>query len=789
MRRFTVALLVIFLLPQIPVTADEIPFNLYVDSEIVAHPGETVQFRIGWHNIVGFERHLGANLDSADEDLNISSLPIEAYRVASGRQGGIEINITVDAAAPFGTQNFNFTVSCVEVPNWSQNFTVEVLVSRWSMLNFGANDGSSFYVQQGVRTTLAMNVSNTAGFDDFVKVRINTASSWDFGFSDDVNGDGEVHLDLLDGENEFVSFWIEVPPIVDGAPLAGTGPSFTLEAESGLDRRVANWTFSLDMQTWFNLTIDAVESDLSLNPGGTGRLDVTVRNNGNTASFLDARLRIGSEESDRFESEGWTIAVFDNFQGASLEPNESRTIEVGFSAPNVNSGELRIEFLAAPTSISERTRVASIGSFINWERGGELFMETDQCTSIQVDSNCVIPLQINNTGNFWDSYSLELFDVDGISATIDAGPWSIQEDGFEDQIELNLSTLEGAEGLAEGSLTIRLIRGDGVIIDIINFETITAPHVEWVWENSSSEVDSTGRLNVVMTLRNEGNIMDGLIVRMTSSHFTEMSFVPPEGAWTESEEGAIRSFEMIDIEKGENFTFRAYAVLPTDQIEGGNLFLNITAHSRLAEENPFVYTANSTFDGKAVEAADEPLVDVMGIASAIGYIVWAWKWIIMATMLGGLMINKSVKDRRARIAEAARNAPPELTEEEPEDWMAEFHGKRQGEPIIADSPEMPAEVFTGMFHATSGPKQMQTDPVAQQLVGAASTVVDHHDKIFVKDKMDNLAFDVATGQVSTPHHANVALPDDLEPETSRTNPVTKEIDEVPSMFDIDDLDL
>jgi hypothetical protein len=55
--------------------------------------------------------------------------------------------------------------------------------------------------------------------------------------------------------------------------------------------------------------------------------------------------------------------------------------------------------------------------------------------------------------------------------------------------------------------------------------------------------------------------------------------------------------------------------------------------------------------------------------------------------------------------------------------------------------------------------------------------------------MDNLAFDVATGQVSTPHHANVALPDDLEPETSRTNPVTKEIDEVPSMFDIDDLDL
>jgi hypothetical protein len=230
-------------------------------------------------------------------------------------------------------------------------------------------------------------------------------------------------------------------------------------------------------------------------------------------------------------------------------------------------------------------------------------------------------------------------------------------------------------------------------------------------------------------------------------------------------------------------------VLPADQNEGGNLFLNITAHSRLAEENPFVYTANSTFDGKAAEASDEPLVDVVGIASAIGYIVWAWKWIIMATVLGGLMINKSVKDRRERIAEAARNAPPELDDEEPEDWMAEFHGKRQGEPEIAVSPEIPSEVFTGMFHATSGPKQMQTDPIESQLVGAASTVIDHHDKIIVKDKMDELAFDVATGQVSTPHHANVALPDDLEPETSRTNPVAKEVDEAPSMLDLDDLDL
>ena len=61
---------------------------------------------------------------------------------------------------------------------------------------FGSNDGSEFYVQQDVRTSFAINVSNQADYDDTVKLRFNTQSNWEYGFDDDLNNDGELLIDL-----------------------------------------------------------------------------------------------------------------------------------------------------------------------------------------------------------------------------------------------------------------------------------------------------------------------------------------------------------------------------------------------------------------------------------------------------------------------------------------------------------------------------------------------------------------------------------------------------------------
>ena len=42
-------------------------------------------------------------------------------------------------------------------------------------------------------------------------------------------------------------------------------------------------------------------------------------------------------------------------------------------------------------------------------------------------------------------------------------------------------------------------------------------------------------------------------------------------------------------------------------------------------------------------------------------------------------------------------------------------------------------------------------PIDSRLVGAASTVLDHHDSIAVKNKLDLLVSDIAEGDVNEPH--------------------------------------
>ena len=276
MRRWLVVVLVALMLPVIPASADQDPFNFYIEDEIVAHPGETIQLRIAWQNIVGTARHFSVSVNSTGDNLTVSDLPTDWTRVASGRLGEMLINVTVAPDSNFETQSFTLEFLCQEIENWSLTHSVDVLISKWSNIRFGSNDGSEFYVLQNVRTGFAVNVSNQGDYDDTVKLRFSTQTDWEYGFDDDLNNDGELVIDLRSGEFEFINFYIQTPPILDGGPLAGTGPEFTLEAVSDLDRRVSSWNFSLEMQTYHNMTIDFVQDNLSIEPGDNQRLEVVV---------------------------------------------------------------------------------------------------------------------------------------------------------------------------------------------------------------------------------------------------------------------------------------------------------------------------------------------------------------------------------------------------------------------------------------------------------------------------------------------------------------------------------
>jgi len=789
MRRIVTILIVAMVLPTISVSANSSPFDFFIEDDVVIHPDETVQFRIAWHNIVGDERHFSIALNDSDSNLTVEGLPEDWTRVGSGRLGEMTINVTVLPNSNYETISFSLDITCQEVPEWNLLHNVDVVVSRWSNLQFGANDGSSFYVQQNVNTSLAVNISNNAGFDDFVKVKMNTDSNWQYGFMDDENNDDEVHLDLDDGEYLFINFWIITPAIIDGAPLAGTGPTFTLEAESSLDRRVESWTFTLEMQTFHNMTVDIIGENLSLEPGDDGRLEVKIRNNGNIDTYLDASLKLGNINDDRIEAENWTVAIFNAFEFQSLGPNESRIIEIGFDAPNINTGSFDVELIVMPQSFPQRANSVMISSTIDWQRSGTISMQGLNCNSVEWNETCQQMIEIDNTGNFFELYSLEVVDDSGMNFEVTSESIGLAK-GSTVSIPLNMTTIPDAAGLLSASANVHLKLANGEVIDSISISSSTAPRINWIWENAANTVNSN-RLEVVITMRNDGNIADGLVVRMSSSYFTEMSFIPPSNAIVEDGSTNIRSFEVINIEKGSNFTFRAWAEIPDDQNSNDYFFLNITAHSRLAEENPFLYSANTSFDAAAKTSDDENSVvnSLTDFVSTFFAVMWAWKWIILAVMASALMINKSLRDRQARMEEAALSRPPSNIQEQPEDWMAEFANKKQAVPEIAESPQIPSEVFTGMFQAVGGERKPTAKPVDSQLVGAASTVLDHHDSMAVKTKLDSLASEIAEGEVSKPHGANVALPDDIVPITTRTVPLPKTAPETPPMLDLDDLDL
>ena len=335
------------------------------------------------------------------------------------------------------------------------------------------------------------------------------------------------------------------------------------------------------------------------------------------------------------------------------------------------------------------------------------------------------------------------------------------------------------------------MRIDDIVLQSLTIESSTAPYINWILSAAENSV-TNGQLKFEVTMRNEGNIPDGLIVRMASSYYTELSFIPPDNAVYEEGVENIRSFEIMDVEKGSDFTFSGWAKIPDNQVSSDVFFLNITAHSRLASDYPFTYSANTTFDaiegtkdegGAVVASLGDLVVDFL-------VVLWTLKYVIIAVMISGLMINKSLRDRAARLEQRELNRPREEDKAQPGDWMAEFNKKKQAIPTPAESPEIPTETFTGMFTANAGEWKPSPEPVDSNIVSAASSVIDQHEKATSKEKLDSLTSEISSGSISQPHHSNVVLPTDAIPVTDRTVKINKQNNNASDqIYDIDDLDL
>ena len=261
MRRFAVivALLICACSPIVALSSAEIKsvndlLDVQSSDEHVIHRGETIEATITIKNqgsdatIIDFSHELPNNI-------SISNLP-EDFTLAPDQVRQFRFYFTCDDYAPYGTvlAYVNITSDIDLATTYTNEFTL--LISKQSDLRFGVSDDSEFIVDPGLRTNLAVNMTNYADFEDDVSFSITTNSGWSWGWDMDVVQNGKAIEAFSIGELKFARLWIDIPQVIDSNPLYLSGPRFSLTATSSLDRAQVTWSFDLLMSEFRNVSLD-----------------------------------------------------------------------------------------------------------------------------------------------------------------------------------------------------------------------------------------------------------------------------------------------------------------------------------------------------------------------------------------------------------------------------------------------------------------------------------------------------------------------------------------------------
>ena len=765
-QKRAVFLLVLLLTLPISAVADSSNIELTPAERYVAYPGQTVQQHID-------VTYTGAESTTLKLELGtqyLSSISGNGQELVfdNGESKRFVWTMTLPQSTTYGMENINITI--VDLTDQSsQGIDVDLKITAPSNVYFGNAQSSTFVVDPGIRTNVATNVTSNATLDDNLSFTIQTESSWNWGWNM-ADVDGSTSQLLLGPDTmDFVRIWVDVPEVIDGAPLANQGPTFRLIGSSGLDGVSIAWDFTLEVSSFRNATIDAVQSDVVVDPDGNTRVDVTVRNTGNTPDTLSITLGnlavngVASSEadSDRITSEGWTVALFNAFEDVLLMPNETRTIEIGVQAPAITSGTIAVDLILHPTNFPFRTVRETAIVNISWDRAFAHSIVPVDCTYLQPNATCSGSISLENLGNFDDAVTVELTSLPSFVTDVSVGDATFQlaryGQGTFEAIEFMIN--ENATAYQQGTVEFDLSLLNGETVASYTIDVVVGPNVAWTFLDGVSEVDSRDVVSFAVQLRNDGNLEDGLIVQLQSSHSTDMGFAPPEGAIIDSDSTQPRTFEIGNLPRDSNFTLRGTAALPTDQASNGTLVLDIVVRSIFDPETEFSYTIEEEFLGKQWrEDARSDSYSFSEFVEDITLLAKGWWLVILSVAVSAVILNKAVRDRiqRNEQDELLRQMH-EKPEEKEEDWMEKFTRPSNQQPVIAESPQMDPDSFKRAFQSQSTPSAPALEPMPEPLRSAATTVLDHHDIESQRSTMDQIASDIVQHGVSKPHTDNKHL--------------------------------
>lgn len=732
----------------------------------VAYPGDTVQQY--------------ADVEYFGEDSTTLKLQLQLNVQATFSGNGQEI-----VFAPGETNRFLWTMtlpqstSCVNetlaisIVDLSDNHTfylnVTTQITTPSAIQFGNTQSSTFVIDPGITTNVATNITSNASLQDDITFSIQTTSNWNWGWNmDDIQGEDSM-LTLLPNSMDFVRIWVEAPVVIDGAPLAYEGPTFILTGTSGLDYAVITWEFSLEITAYRNVSIDSVESNVTLDPGGNDRIDVIVRNTGNTPDTISMMLgnividgaTIQLEKSDRLSIDGWTVALFNAFEDTILFPNETRTIQIGVEAPLQTGGTLTVDLFINPTNFPFRTVQKTAQTEIEWIRSVEENILPTDCLYIQPGDSCYATLEIQNKGNYNDQFQIEVLSYPDFVSSVDIALDIISIPRYgsttEDVLQINID--ENATAYAQGKIGFQMIFEGGSAINTYEIEVLVGPNVNWAFLDANSEVDSKDTLSFSVRLRNDGNLNDGLIVQLRSSHSTDMGFNLPDGAIVEDGVEYPRTFEIEGLSRDSNFTIRGTADVPTNQMANGTLVLDIVVRSVFDPETEFIYTIEYDFLGENwITDEEEDSYSFSEFATDVTDLFMAWWLVIAAVAIASIVLNKAVRDRiqRKELEHLQKNLMQQEPEEEG-DWLQKFERKETTATQIPESPQVSPEQFEAVFKASSKGPSQALEPLPEDVRNVATTVLDHHALEAQKAQIDEIAHAIQSDGIATQHLENQNL--------------------------------
>ncbi len=721
-------------------------------SEVIVHQNETASTYITLHNKASVNQAFTIEAGSLPEHLSVVGLPSTTLLVPNHLQQ-VAFGIRASNDAPFQNETVSFWITSDVNASLNETVTMNVWTAKRSNLSFGGDGSSEFFVDEKVRTSIAVNISNNATYPDNVSFSITGSAPWTWGWNMANTVGLDAYIQMQPNTLAYVYLWVDIPAVENGLPLQNTGPEFYLTATSALDRTTETWRFDLLMNQKRNASIDIVESEVTVAPNQDARASLTVRNVGNSPNRLNMTLfGLASNgqtldnvlPSDRFNASGWTVALFGALEDEILQPNESRVVEIGFQAPDSYSGSMEVEFRVFPTGAATYLRTATVRATIVRESSAELTYLPYGCNDIAPEDSCMANLTVENTGNARTTFTLRAGEVtDGFEVSVPSAT-RVLEPGFTAAFDpVRIYADPGVLAFTQGTAVVEVLDDEGSVLDTVEVSLKVAPVIEWTFRNIEEQVNAKGRLTLAMEVRNDGNAVDGLIVQLQSTHSVPMGFIPPEGAIFEGEGPNPRSFELNDIPLNSNFTIRAWVDLPMDQNSNGTVYINTSIRSRLAPEIPFVHTTQADYLGIPWQPAPEvdEGIDWGGLASTGWLYLKAWSGVLVAIVISGLIIFKAVKDREHRMLQATTLPYQEVSTAGAEDWMKHFQPQPdvvKQPSVLQQAPVVDASAYEQHFRQQHGEASMAQPSVDPKLVNAATLVLDQRTEEAHRHKADML---------------------------------------------------